>query len=406
MKYARVPMSEMLRSIPVNNSGGSYTPQGQFVGNPWGQVAGGLQSVLAAYMQGKEADAEEAKQAQEDARLKEWMTNGPKDTLVQGQGPLLNPALEAPSQEAKMAHLLSGADIPEVRDVALNQYAESLATQKKQGLMSLGQGMLYDPNQSKVLSFPEVENAKREAREANMVLKSDLLDKTLASKERIAQMRAANSGRSYLPRVSASKAQQSAGPEPVKVKALPTKYNQTLSGMADNYASSQMILDNFKDEYSGGLKDVALNAINELPGYGGLVRSGLVPDTLRESENWWADYKRFQDIPKRRAEFGASLTQAEKAAWEQATVNRSMLGKDIRANLQKQQDILDKSFARYSKSLKAGNYNPDEIDAFDPRPKGLAINGAKSIEEASEETIELPDGRQAHKINGEWMVDE
>jgi len=96
--------------------------------------------------------------------------------------------------------------------------------------------------------------------------------------------------------------------------------------------------------------------------------------------NWWQSYDRYKNIVRNEL-FGAALTAGETANFEKSDINPSMNAATIRANLKRQQDVLEQAAARRSASLKVQGYNKQAIDLLSgaaptaPAPSGPPAAG-------------------------------
>ena len=96
--------------------------------------------------------------------------------------------------------------------------------------------------------------------------------------------------------------------------------------------------------------------------------------------NWWQSYDRYKNVVRNEL-FGAALTAGETANFEKSDINPSMNAATIRANLKRQQDVLEQAAARRSASLKVQGYNKQAIDLLSgaaptaPAPSGPPAAG-------------------------------
>lgn len=79
--------------------------------------------------------------------------------------------------------------------------------------------------------------------------------------------------------------------------------------------------------------------------------------------DWWADINTTDNIIRNKL-FGASLSAGEKAAYQATTIRPSMAPEEIKRNLSRRLEIIQKATERRYNRLNAAGYNPAEIDAI------------------------------------------
>jgi len=113
-----------------------------------------------------------------------------------------------------------------------------------------------------------------------------------------------------------------------------------------------------------------------LLGMGGDLRN-LYDRTIGDGSaaaNWWQQYDRYKNMVRNEL-FGASLTTGETQNFEKSDINPNMNPETIRANLKRQQDVLERAAARRAQSLKLQGYNPRAIDVtLGTAPEGGGTN--------------------------------
>jgi hypothetical protein len=113
-----------------------------------------------------------------------------------------------------------------------------------------------------------------------------------------------------------------------------------------------------------------------LLGMGGDLRN-LYDRTIGDGSaaaNWWQQYDRYKNMVRNEL-FGASLTVGETQNFEKSDINPNMNPETIRANLKRQQDVLERAAARRAQSLKLQGYNPRAIDVtLGTAPDGSGTN--------------------------------
>jgi hypothetical protein len=369
----RISLSDMLRAqaAQMGSQDAGQTVGGQYIPN-WSQTLSPLVGLAANFQGQREQD-------ENDRKLKDWIGAAPQaePTFNQGMGPLRDQSnvIPAATKQSRMAHLLKGTEIPEIRDEALKGYIDESGLGGQKGMMSLGNGVLYDPNTDSVRTFPEAQAALEAKQKVLGEGKEKYLTKSQELKLALEQekqknrleLKAMGGGTAELDKkIKEATLNEKLGKLEGKAKGknLPTPYQKQLEGMATDFQNNSMLMGSFEDTFSGTTRATMPGLVQGIPGVSQFSRSTLAPEDVRKSENWWADYERFKNIPERYAKFGASLTKQEKDAWSAATVNRSMDPVDVRKNLQVQQDILKSAAERRRQSLKGGGYNEDEFNPY------------------------------------------
>ncbi len=78
--------------------------------------------------------------------------------------------------------------------------------------------------------------------------------------------------------------------------------------------------------------------------------------------DWWQNYQRTK-LAVRQGISGQSLTASELAEFDKADITTGMSADSIKTNLAHQQKVLQRAQDRWASSLRAGGFNPTEIDA-------------------------------------------
>lgn len=135
--------------------------------------------------------------------------------------------------------------------------------------------------------------------------------------------------------------------------AIPVSAAQVARESVGQFSSLSRSLDTFKDDFAGNTLTGGLeNTTEALIGIG----------TPGQSE-WWADFKATDNLI-RNSLFGASLTQGEKAAYEETTISPRMTPEKIRANLARRQQIVRNVLEREKEFYLANGYKPEAVDAL------------------------------------------
>jgi hypothetical protein len=120
-----------------------------------------------------------------------------------------------------------------------------------------------------------------------------------------------------------------------------------------------------------------------------------------DAANWWQSYDRYKNVVRNEL-FGAALTAGETANFEKSDINPSMNAATIRANLKRQQDVLEQAAARRSASLKVQGYNKQAIDLLSgaaptvPAPQSGLQEGQRSRSKS---------GKPIIVRNGKWVFE-
>jgi hypothetical protein len=145
------------------------------------------------------------------------------------------------------------------------------------------------------------------------------------------------------------------------------------------------------------------------------AREGIGTREAEEVQQWWNEFERMWNIPKRYEKFGATLTNNERIAWKHATINENM-GKD---QIELIMGII-KKYARWNSErlqksvLASGNFDRDEILFLLNDHSDLDEDPGKSnydlpneeMKGRQDDHLELPntwaDGPPAHFSNPTW----
>lgn len=127
-----------------------------------------------------------------------------------------------------------------------------------------------------------------------------------------------------------------------------------LRAAVDQFTSFTNVNDAFVDDYGGNWAGSLENTAQRY--------SPVEVGTPGQAE-WWAGVNEIDNIIRNNL-FGASLTQGEKQAYARTTISPGMRADQIRANLERREEIMRGALARYVNGLKAGGWNEQEIDAL------------------------------------------
>lgn len=142
-------------------------------------------------------------------------------------------------------------------------------------------------------------------------------------------------------------------------KALPMPAMKDLEGKAKAYEDMTRLSGGFSDGYAGYGSDFLGNTALWLKKRGS--------DTAETQ--WWQDYQSYVN-QIRNDLFGAALTAQEKAEFEKAIVTPGMNPKQAKANLTRQQAIVQNSLARAGNVYRKGGYNAEQIGEYVPEGVG------------------------------------
>ena len=127
---------------------------------------------------------------------------------------------------------------------------------------------------------------------------------------------------------------------------------EKLSGQVDQYDLLKTAAMNYKPDFAG-------NSIGgEMENWG----QGLFGSGTPGQREWWSNFRSFDNLYRNEL-FGASLTDGEKQAYAETTVNPSMDPEQVRMNVNRRAEIIRSSLERRTDRLRAGGYNEDEVQA-------------------------------------------
>jgi hypothetical protein len=151
----------------------------------------------------------------------------------------------------------------------------------------------------------------------------------------------------------------------VKARSLSSAAVGDLTEAGQNAQDINRLQTTWSDDYAGyGIGgEVANLAGSHIPG-----------SKYADQSQWWADYaNRRNDL--RHSKFGASLTPGEKSEFAKADINPNMQPPVIKANLARQQAILNNAAKRLAKVWIKQGYSADAISeavGFTPEELGVA----------------------------------
>lgn len=128
----------------------------------------------------------------------------------------------------------------------------------------------------------------------------------------------------------------------------------TINGMVEDSSRLENLSQmgaSFQDDYAGNKFG---GGIENLAG-----RLGLPGATPGQAE-WWQGYDRIKNEIRNKL-FGASLTESEKRAFEASDITPDMSPSVIKANLAKQEQIIQQALERKAKAWAAQGYNRSSI---------------------------------------------
>lgn len=143
------------------------------------------------------------------------------------------------------------------------------------------------------------------------------------------------------------------GPEK-PAKTFPEGAANKLTEDVDQVEALTRALNGFQDDFAGSFLAGAESALQGVGLDFGMATPG--------QRNWWADFKSSDNIIRNKL-FGSTLTDGEKAAYLETTIEPSSDPLIIKENLQKRLNIIKKATERrYNRYIAAG-YNPAEVEA-------------------------------------------
>lgn len=167
--------------------------------------------------------------------------------------------------------------------------------------------------------------------------------------------------------------------------AIPVSAANVARESVGQFTSLERALGTFKDDFAGNTLTGGLeNTIDAVTGLG----------TPGQSE-WWADFRSTDNLI-RNSLFGASLTEGEKAAYNETTISPRMTPEKIRANLKRRAEIVRGVLAREKEFYLANGYKPEAVEAlFSPISQSL-----RTTEAAGNERQDQPPAFGANMGNG------
>lgn len=127
--------------------------------------------------------------------------------------------------------------------------------------------------------------------------------------------------------LAAQRAALAGAPDP---RTAPTdKQAETMAGDLQNFGMIQSLADTYEDEFAPNvpLTGEVTNWIAEnMPMF--------TRQSTEDANQWWKNYRRFQELEDRHELFGSALTASEQAAWKAATISPNTNDPDkVRDNL-------------------------------------------------------------------------
>jgi hypothetical protein len=140
---------------------------------------------------------------------------------------------------------------------------------------------------------------------------------------------------------------------------------QKLTQEGSSYAAMKGFNNTFNDQYAG----------YTFPGSGGVALtlgdSGYGTENQTAGAKWWRDYQAHKN-EVRHGMFGASLTPGEAREFDKMAIDPSMDPKQIRYNLNRQQQIMRSAMMRTGNALAKGKYDPEVIQ----NAYGISLDGS------------------------------
>lgn len=134
-------------------------------------------------------------------------------------------------------------------------------------------------------------------------------------------------------------------------KALPDSAAKRYDEELGIYGSLKSASGSFTDDYAGNIFGGLENSAQAVTGSVGTPGQ----------RDWWAGFNAV-DNQIRNQLFGASLTDSEKAAYTSTTVSPSMAPAEVRKNIGRRLEIVQKAMKRRTNFLKKNGYNPGAVD--------------------------------------------
>jgi hypothetical protein len=154
-------------------------------------------------------------------------------------------------------------------------------------------------------------------------------------------------------------------------------------------AGIQQLTATFKDEYSGSPGHSLKREVGKAAG-------GIASKDTQDMTRWWSDQAMFDELPKRHALFGATLTGNEQKAWRDAAISPTLDPKVIRERMATRQKIMNDAATRMRNSAVAGGKSGKQFDAATGGPVRVT-NDADYAKVPSGATYITPDGKTRRK---------
>jgi hypothetical protein len=170
-----------------------------------------------------------------------------------------------------------------------------------------------------------------------------------------------------------------------KEKQLPAGLQKDLGEKAASFNQLSSLESGFKPDYAG----YGIAGVGDLANW--TARQFNVGNT--DAADWWQQYQAYRN-KVRHEMFGAALTGTETAQWEKQDINPGMQPDRIKANIQRQREIIEGALRRRAASLAKQGYSKDAIKAEmgerfdeaardkDPQEAGSAPRKAVAKDEA------------------------
>lgn len=90
--------------------------------------------------------------------------------------------------------------------------------------------------------------------------------------------------------------------------------------------------------------------------------SVLATDEMKDSQNWWSDYKGYYENILRNELFGSALTESEAKEWRKANINPSMTQDQIQTKLDNQKRLMRTMIDQRKNEAKANGASQEWVD--------------------------------------------
>ncbi len=166
---------------------------------------------------------------------------------------------------------------------------------------------------------------------------------------------------------------KSQGKETEDYQRMPKWAMDQASAQASALDEIGRIQSDFKDEYTQTMGPGPQSRIPNIAARYGVTVPG-VPQT-KEAQKWWAKYRRLVTLPERNKLFGATLSDKEKASWDEVDLNPSMDPQQIKDGITTLLDLANRAATRSRTAFSEERYRPGTLEAIygEEGPEGATV---------------------------------